>query len=382
MSAAAERSGSTIIFVSLLRAIAALCVVWDHLVGCWFEYVNPTWGPMKEIVKFITKPLAICEHFGFFGVSLFFLISGFIITHVAQREDRLTFGVKRLFRIYPAMIVSIILIPPILCTSHNLFPGAPCPDKHFTLSDQVWSAMLLDHLAWTPAVNPVTWSLTVEIMFYAICMAFLPFVQRRPRTAVAVELAIVWALVANWTSFGGKYWWMLFFAAHLPYLVCGQLIYYLWSGRIQFRDCAILSGVAYYLVVRGTWTFAPTRFTGNNSQMVSFAYAYGVFIISMLVSEKIRMPAALRGTAEISYSLYLWHSTVGRVFTGAMSAYPFALSVTLGVIATFAVSYLSWRFVERPSQDLARRLLAWWRPRPPAATASPAPLPRPMLRAA
>jgi peptidoglycan/LPS O-acetylase OafA/YrhL len=371
------RSGSTIAFLTVLRTIAALCVVWDHVVGYWFAFVNPNWPPLKTLFQYVNRPLAIREDFGFFGVGSFFLVSGFIITHVAQREDRLTFGVKRLFRIYPALILSVIFIPPFLRISHGLFASAPGPDDAITLSDQFWSGTLLNIWFCKPAVNHVTWTLTIEILFYGLCLAFLPLIRRNPRLAVIVQLAVVAAICESWRLFGGTFVLMLSFTfSFLPYLLFGQIVYYLWSGRFRFRDYAWLSALNYILLIRGRWTFEPAALAAGNSQIVSFAYAYGVFIALMLVSDRIQVPAAVRGTAEISYSLYLWHLPIGRFVLGAMSDFWAPVALATAVAAAFAVSYLSWRFVERPSQELARRMLARWRPPPPSGVAPATILPR------
>jgi len=97
-------------FISILRAVAALLVVWDHLAGFGTDQNKVNWEPLNLMRSYINTPLGIIQDFGFLGVVLFFVISGFIITHVAQRESRLEFAIKRVFRIYPPFILSIIII--------------------------------------------------------------------------------------------------------------------------------------------------------------------------------------------------------------------------------------------------------------------------------
>ena len=61
-------------FVALLRAVAALLVVWDHLTAHWLDTAGINWILLDLIRNYLSKPLAIKTDFGFFGVALFFLI--------------------------------------------------------------------------------------------------------------------------------------------------------------------------------------------------------------------------------------------------------------------------------------------------------------------
>jgi peptidoglycan/LPS O-acetylase OafA/YrhL len=355
-------------------------VVWDHLAGYWFLYVDSNYWPMKQLVKYVNGPLAITEHFGFFGVALFFLISGFIITHVAQREDRLTFAVKRLFRIYPPMILMVLIAPTLEALSFQFF-GAPTPGAKITARDQFWSATLLNYFIGKPAVCLVTWSLAIELLFYSLCLVTLPLLQRRPRVAMAIELAVVWLLCSARLNVANSFGFM-WFMSFVPCLLFGQIVYFLWSGRIHFRDYAIFSLAAYFVFIRGRLAFQPERLAPQDSQVISLAYAYGAFLIAMLVSEKIRLPSVLAGVSEISYSLYLWHIAIGRFVIAALINVAFPLALTAALIAVLVVSYVSWRFVERPSQMLARQLLAWWRPPTPRSVQPSAPVASMPVRAA
>lgn len=96
-----QENKSKINFISILRGPAALLVMWDHLVGTYLDQSGQSWRLLELVRNYVTKPLAIIQDFGFFAVALFFLISGFIITYIAQRETALQFTVRRIFRIYP-----------------------------------------------------------------------------------------------------------------------------------------------------------------------------------------------------------------------------------------------------------------------------------------
>ena len=94
----------------MFRGAVVLLVMWDHLVGGWLDTNHRSWVPLQDVRNYVNTPTGIIQDFGWLGVVLFFLVSGFIITHVGRRESRLEFSVKRLLRIYPPFIFSILLI--------------------------------------------------------------------------------------------------------------------------------------------------------------------------------------------------------------------------------------------------------------------------------
>lgn len=95
---------------------------------------------------------------------LFFVISGFVITHVARTDTRATFLLKRFFRIYPPLVVAVLIALGVLLVGGWLgLPGynvAP-----FTLNDILLCMAALDVLVPVP-VLAVGWTLTVEVCFY------------------------------------------------------------------------------------------------------------------------------------------------------------------------------------------------------------------------
>jgi peptidoglycan/LPS O-acetylase OafA/YrhL len=105
-----------------MRGIACLMVVFFHLVS-W--NIHKYWKGVEAIVgNNIFIPLLpdnvlndlskydvqYSEWFGTFGVSLFFLITGFVIPISLARHNPITFLVNRVFRIYPAYLASLAIL--------------------------------------------------------------------------------------------------------------------------------------------------------------------------------------------------------------------------------------------------------------------------------
>src|SRR5690625_5435152 len=89
-----------VLSVHYLRGLAALLVVCFH----YRYYLNESF-PVVDIGDILFSN-------GAYGVDLFFIISGFIICYSTERIEKfpaLSFAMKRFFRIYPLLFVSLIL---------------------------------------------------------------------------------------------------------------------------------------------------------------------------------------------------------------------------------------------------------------------------------
>jgi peptidoglycan/LPS O-acetylase OafA/YrhL len=124
------------------------------------------------------------------GITFFFVLSGFILTHVYIDQSGLTlrkFLTLRLARLYPVHIVALILLVLLLPWSQILFSG-PSPD----VNGQALLAKLLlvDSIIPTQPIqyawNGVSWSISTEMFFY---LAF-PFLVTNFRADWAKKLAL------------------------------------------------------------------------------------------------------------------------------------------------------------------------------------------------
>ncbi len=103
-----ETGNGRFVFLDYLRALAAWAVVWNHMLATWPEQrgIHPL--VVTAVRAWITQPPGVIQDFGWMAVAVFFLISGFIITHVAAREGVMEFLIKRLFRVFPLLDVFLI----------------------------------------------------------------------------------------------------------------------------------------------------------------------------------------------------------------------------------------------------------------------------------
>lgn len=129
------------------------------------------------------------------GVGFFFALSGFVLTWSHREGDHAgAFYRRRFARIYPLYLATFLLaIPVLLVTSHTL--SAP---------EAGWGLLVLQSWVDNPGVyfgmNAPSWSLSCELLFYAVFPAIIPFVARASRRAAAVgvvALAAAYLVIAT-----------------------------------------------------------------------------------------------------------------------------------------------------------------------------------------
>jgi len=112
-------------------------------------------------------------------VIVFFLTSGYIITHVLQNETTSEFMVKRIFRIYPLYIFAVI-VETLLA---RIVDGVALPG----IGTLIPRLLLMGDFFGTPlALTGVEWTLRVEVCFYFYMALLRHFaILEKPKTAVA-----------------------------------------------------------------------------------------------------------------------------------------------------------------------------------------------------
>jgi peptidoglycan/LPS O-acetylase OafA/YrhL len=309
---------------------------------------------------------------GFVGVDMFFVISGFLITGIIQREMRegvfsfAGFYERRLRRLLPPLYVMIALmaIPSVhfLLTSERLdYFRSAAAAVTFTSNVFFWlQAGYFDHAA---VEKPLlhTWSLAVEEQFYLVLPPILWMVLRfagGARRALPIALAGIGALSLSLciclTMTGHSESAFFMSAPRAWEFLIGAAIAL--DGVPVLRNRAlqhVLRGVAVVLILLPVFTYQQgPDFPGYRALLPCAGAALFIWC-GTGIPNRVRHPLSflsiLRFIGQISYSLYLWH---WPLFTFARLANP-SLVLTPGdktvlFALTVALSCLSWRFVEQP----------------------------------
>jgi len=365
-------------FAQALRGIACLIVVWEHLGQVYlsapsivrlvvFTPPDPTLGVQPPgfqtaVYRWLSEIHVLP---GLFGVSLFFLISGFVIPFSLERHRLGGFFVRRFFRLYPTLwcgiAVALVALGVQALLLHNGFPVGK--------KSIVTSGLLVSAYVGHPSVDPVYWTLAIEELFYVIVavVAWRGMLHRRAVLgAVAAVLAAVCIGLARMptpTTSVPDLWYLRTQLARN-------------TGFVIF----ILIGVAFHQHYRGRWTAASAvamgggllaafavslfggPFPGNQAGLYlgSGVAALLVFWPLYVCRERVPEVRALDALANISYPLYIIHTVVGWVLLRALFHLipSFFVAVPLALAACIAIAAVLHRLVELPSNALGRRIVA------------------------
>ena len=307
--------------VDALRGIAALGVCWNH-----FTNGNPAFLPEGAL-----------KASGAFGWLMFFVISGFIIPYALQRggyrvSDYGTFLLKRIVRLDPPYLVAIFVVI-VLGYASAATPGFGGPPFAPSFHQVALHLGFINVFFGYPWLNPVFWTLAIELQFYLLAGLLLPVIAHRSlimrASMFAVLAGLAFSISAGQFLFHYLFLFMLGIAAfqlHVSILT-----------RAQFILWVVLLGLGALYV------------NGVTIAVVAVATAL------LLGFVRARVPLLLLFFGQISYSLFLLHVPIGgRVINLSLRfvyTTPGKLLVLAGAFAvSIAAAWLLYRYVERPAQ--------------------------------
>jgi len=316
---------------------------------------------------------------GYVGVTLFFVLSGFILVYVhADREMKpRVFYRERFARIYPAYFFSLFLTAPTFFYVCIALKSWDIPFYAWFKYHVLACALLVPTLtqSWIPraalAWNAPAWSLSVEAFFYLLFPFLMPRLlrwrNRKLLTAalvcwiVSVILSLAYPIVkpdgiAHVTDDSANLFWLNLLKfnplVRFPEFVLGACCGVLYRrGRFnrQWATRFILGGLAaFFAVVFVSWRIPyPVLHDG----MLAPAFAAIILGLAMRPAWTSWMnfgPLVLLGNA--SYSLYLLHSAILGMFfmpKGELKHYG-PLGTAIGYLVPIIVAILVYRFIEEP----------------------------------
>lgn len=334
--------------LDLLRLFAALAVVLFH-----FGYANPLATPRLSEIAF--PELAGFAKYGFLGVDLFFLISGFVIAATAQGRSAVTFAIARAGRLYPAFAVCMTLTALVIA-----FAGMPLHQVNFTQ----WLANLT---MWAPKLgfkhmDGVYWTIVLELVFYgwvALLIA-LGLYQRRILTIVAAWLAICFVAEVLVET---KSLRTLMLTEFAPLFASGILIHRIHARIAGPAEWALLAiafvlGGLHAIDMRDHFQMHYATRLDLPLLWQLHTGIYALFAATLWISTRMSPAPALLALGGLTYPLYLLHQTAGSIIldrlTPSIGRWP-ALIVVVAVM--LAASWLVWRHVEPHGRRILTSIL-------------------------
>jgi peptidoglycan/LPS O-acetylase OafA/YrhL len=370
-----------------LRFFAALYVFCFHLLA----------------LRIVTGPQLFRDFasIGYVGVSLFFVLSGFILVYTYEGRDVKAgeFWRARFARIYPAYAFSLLVnLPWFLGAVYRAhWQAVPWPVAHFKIG-MALELLLLQ--GWVPPAaamwNAVAWSLSVEAFFYLLFPYFLKWFARVSPARLMIMGLLCWlatlAVTGSYaalnpdgfshiSSDSAGFWLNVVKfnpLARLPEFLMGMVcgVYFL-RRRTNPKLAVPLIGAGIFALGLAICFSAYIPFPMLHSGLLAPAFAaiiYGLALQPRFPAVLTTRPMVLLG--EASYSFYLLHFfLILFCFFFVRTGFPRnAGGVLLCLVVTCVLSILAYLFLEVPAR---RKLRGERKPEVPATAAPPDLAPRP-----
>jgi exopolysaccharide production protein ExoZ len=346
-----------IIFIHILRGFAPILVLFAHVPGLWLLERNQTWDFYTIYQTTILAPLRASDGGGQLGVILFFLISGYIISHMAAKESRLEFLIKRVFRIFPPLVVCTAIAFVLVRISSHFRLAEIYSTTAYDVTDFVKSAIMLSWIIPSPHALSVAWSLMPELIFYAFVLILIPIIRSSPAKSTCLML-VAYAFLTFPASQNNFLSYFGYFTVYIPIFIVGRVLYLERSRQITARQCIaflLISAALFVSVYQNR--FPDELFKPNNARIWNYPVAIAIFY-GLMVSEIRWCPRTISFLADISYSLYLVHLPVGIFILNALADFtiPFAMKCCVAIGVSVVTAATINRTIERPAQQIARSL--------------------------
>ena len=359
--------------IDIVRALAILIILVYHI----FAITN---------VKLVDNNLRyFVQYGGEYGVTIFFIISGFsIYKSLFRRKDNFKYGTfikERLKRILPQYYISLIILMVFTGSTVVLFS-----------KEQIWN--LLSHLflvhgffyKYQGSISGVAWTLTPIFCFYLFAPLLFKCLEKKPKLTVCLSIfvsCIVKAIIFNFlvkanTQDPGIYFWLgrIFFCEIDEFVIGMFLAKYITTptDNKDKKKLAVNIGLMLVsLVMLYLWIFVDKNkvsiITTNNTRLSNCFEAYiwysvltiilslGIYGFSQIkINLENPLSKGLLNIAKHEYGIYIWHLEVIKFLSGTnpylmqvigqgrriIYVYLFLITIAFGILMDAIVESVDW----------------------------------------
>ncbi|WP_343582969.1 acyltransferase family protein [Pseudomonas sp.] len=317
--------------IQVLRGLAVLFVVLEHLAIPGFQY-------------------------GYLGVDIFFVISGFLITSIVARgleRDKFSFKefyLRRAKRLLPASFVTILativaakfFLPPMQIDSlKQQIIGALTFSTNFVLLSQA------GYFDLESATKPLLhmWSLAVEEQFYFFVPALLAFTPAKHWRKILVVLAIASFVGCLYLSLSNQSAAFYLLPTRAWELLIGSIASMLVYSAAVKSVASKLAIPSFAVLLASPFFNSGLSHPGLDAVIVCFATAIVLLANHRLINSKVWMPIEKAG--DISYSLYLVHWPIIAIANASIGTESMTMKATL-LAASLVSAVALYNLVEKP----------------------------------
>jgi peptidoglycan/LPS O-acetylase OafA/YrhL len=313
--------------------------------------------------------------YGWVGVDLFFVLSGFLITEILlktkeQKNYLPNFYIRRILRIFPLYYGSLILffsLAPLISQFKDQYSYYSANQGMLWMHLQNWLYIAKPRLD-NHTVFSHFWSLSIEEQFYLVWPLIILACHQTRRLVLLIYVALLGSIVfrfMTWSYFGnGDTNFLLQYMTRIDGLCVGSLIAAWRTDRAQMATKKILRlggtffglHIAAFLVSKTIFPGIP-HFTifGYSTIAVSFG-----FLLNFLMEKRNRLTKFLfenkpmKGLGKISYGVYIYHWPIFVLFKIFVADRMLKLGMPENIVISIAattltilVSVISYNFFEK-----------------------------------
>lgn len=357
--------------IDVLRGISIVLVMLLHYSLAYRLHSSPLneWIPVQTLRTIFFN--------GNYGVSVFFVISGFLITTNILRRygsladtDVIHFYKLRLFRLYPSVVLALVVITVLglagLPNFSNTIHGKDLGNGFFLVANlsvlTFWHNLLMEGVGYFNYAMNIYWSLSVEEVFYLVYPLVLVIARRRWQLIVLSCLGLIVGPAYRWLYRGDELFFMY------GNLACVDMLVYGCAAAVAARSVELGSGyrrlLAWLSLVAMGWVYM--RGIGGNEAFGATQLGVAAAVFLVMVS---RLPAGtlarraggpLAWLGSHSYELYLFHIVVLGLMQEFIPRADMGVGRKLPMLAMFFLASVSvaWAVARWYGDPLNRRLRA------------------------
>ncbi|WP_237742357.1 acyltransferase family protein [Gayadomonas joobiniege] len=298
--------------------------------------------------------LAEIFKYGYLGVDLFFMISGFVILMSLQNKSVSQFALARAIRLYPPFWVCVSITSLFIYLSSDIRFA-------FDLSQYLFNMTMLAGVFYVPYIDGVYWTLLIELKFYVLVACVLAIFGQRVKqgflyawlfyTGLAIYFEMPeklnYVLIPSWSTYfiSGAIFYLIYankatldkiFALILSYLIAiyqaRELLVQLneyYQGDIEFLIVVLIISSAYLALA----SIALKRADVINQRIF---YAVG----------------------GLTYPLYLLHQNIGYIMFNTSPAWlPNWLVLIFTIALVFLIAALVHHYIEIKLGNFIKRIV-------------------------
>ena len=330
--------------LDLLRACAVMCVFIGHGM-LTLHGVNYLVGGFAR-----------------FGVMAFFVHTAFVLMQSLERLERdggnvtLRFYIRRLFRIYPLVIATVIAVAAFHIPAAAWKGVVPATGR--TVLSNV---LLIQNLVRKPDMLVPLWSLPFEVQMYAVLPLVYFLVKRRGVNPLLLAFGCVLASLPIFPAY------FTGIIAYFPCFLAGVAAYRM--SRMQKPQLSIVVFLVVLVGLCAAYTVARTYLRTYKPTWI-FVESVTDWLASLTIAlllPRIReipegwVSRTAHQVAQYSYGVYVSHVIVMWFVYVKMAGTPIALRIAVFVAASVGVPVLAFHLLEQPALNLGKQVAAKFR---------------------